>query len=287
MHIALLVSLLLHAALLVQWWHTPAPDKPPAKWGDTPGQFNVQLVLPPAPKPAPAESSPPPTSLPAPPPAPQPAPRPWPETRSQSRSQASAPASTPVPASPPVLAMNQPRPESLPAPPPSTPSAQSAPSAPQPDMNAMIEERRRAREAANAPPALNPADDDTARRNKVVAANLSITQQAVGADPRQGGGVFTVQYVYQDDAAFIFYGWRAETGRKAAQTIELRRGSNPTMQIAVVRRMIVIIREHEKGDFAWQSPSARRTVILSAALRDTVMLENYLMNEFFGEGGVR
>lgn len=267
LHVALLVSVLLHAVLLVQWWQRPPEQQTTAKWGDKPGQFQVQLVLPP---PAPPQT--------APPPQPRPAPRDRPETLSQSRSQPS-PSTM---AAPPVLAMNQPRPDVARVLPPSTPAV---PSPAQPDMNSMIEERRRAREAAAAPPTpptTTPGEDDIARRDRIVAANLAVNQQAFGQDPRQGGGVFTLQHVYQNDAAFIFYGWRSETGRRAPQLIELRRGNNPDIRIAVIRRMIVIIREHEKGNFAWQSPRSRSTVILSAALSDNAALEAYLMNEFFG-----
>ena len=278
LHVALPASLLLHAGLLVQWWQRPPAKQLTVKWGDKPGQFQVQLVLPP---PAPPQTAPPPQP-------PQPDSRDRPETRSQSRSQPSRPAL----AAPPVLAMNQPRPDAARVLPPSTPSvsspAQASPA--QPDMNAMVEERRRLREATAAPltpPPTVPVEDDIERRNRIVAANLAVNQQAFGNEPRQGGGVFTLRHVYQNDAAFIFYGWRSETGRKAPQLIELRRGDNPDMRIAVIRRMIVIIREHETGNFTWQSPRSGGAVILSAALSDNAALEAYLMSEFFGGAAAR
>lgn len=84
-----------------------------------------------------------------------------------------------------------------------------------------------------------------------------------------------------DDAEFTFYGWNRDIGRRAFQVIEVRRGTNPDINIAVVRRMIAIIREHEKEDFRWESKRLGRDVILSARLSDTAALEAFMMQEFF------
>ena len=74
-------------------------------------------------------------------------------------------------------------------------------------------------------------------------------------------------------------------GRKTPQLIEVRKGNNADMRIAVVRRMIAIIRDFEKEDFNWESPR-RGHVVLSARLSDNAGLEDYLMHEFFDDGGV-
>jgi hypothetical protein len=63
--------------------------------------------------------------------------------------------------------------------------------------------------------------------------------------------------------------------------IEVRRGDNPTTELAVVRKMIAIIREHEKEDFTWESSRLRRDVRLSARLSDNAGLEEFMMQEFF------
>ncbi|MDB5863019.1 MAG: hypothetical protein JWO70_825, partial [Betaproteobacteria bacterium] len=63
--------------------------------------------------------------------------------------------------------------------------------------------------------------------------------------------------------------------------IEVRKGSNSDIRIAVVRRMIGIIRDHEQGDFVWESRRLGRNVDLSARQRDTAALEAFLMKEFF------
>ena len=71
-------------------------------------------------------------------------------------------------------------------------------------------------------------------------------------DGERGGGIFQIKRMTYDDAAFEFYGWNKEMGRKTPQLIEVRKGDNADMRIAVVRRMIAIIRQFEKEDFTWE-----------------------------------
>jgi len=71
-------------------------------------------------------------------------------------------------------------------------------------------------------------------------------------------------------------------GRQTPQMIEVRKGNNPDMRIAVVRRMIVIIREHEHEDFTWEGRRGR-VVTLSARPADTAALEKYLLNDLFDD----
>jgi hypothetical protein len=66
----------------------------------------------------------------------------------------------------------------------------------------------------------------------------------------------------------MFYGWNKNVERNTAQLIEVRRGVNSDIRIAVVRRMIAIIREHEHEDFIWESKRLGRNVSLSARARD-------------------
>ena len=63
--------------------------------------------------------------------------------------------------------------------------------------------------------------------------------------------------------------------------IEVRRGDNATIELAVVRRMISIIREHESGDFVWKSQRLGRELTLSARVSDNAGLEEVLLREFF------
>jgi len=72
-------------------------------------------------------------------------------------------------------------------------------------------------------------------------------------------------------------------GRRTPQLIEVRKGNNSDMRIAVVRKMIAIIREHSKEDFVWHSPRRDDDLVLSARLSDNAALENFLMHEFFDD----
>jgi hypothetical protein len=209
----------------------------------------------------------------APPPAPavraQPAPRPRPLM--PAKQQPSAP-----PAGSPVLALERASPSNI------------APPAPSEDFAALVEARRRAREsAAAAPPsqASPPApagESERERQERIVAANLGLDRAPTfGADNRRGGGIFEMRRMGYDTAEFVFFGWNKYIKRNTNQLIEVRRGANPNMEIAVVRKMIEIIREHEQGSFTWESHRLGRDVQLSARLSDTGGLEDFLMQEFF------
>jgi len=93
--------------------------------------------------------------------------------------------------------------------------------------------------------------------------------------------VFTLKRRAVDYAEFTFNGWHSEARRNWAQEITVRKGNHPTIELAVVREMIEIIRKYEQGDFPWYSYRLRRTVTRSARLRDSAELEEFLMQEFF------
>jgi hypothetical protein len=280
--ITLLLSLLLHFAVLWTWW----PDlklklqEPDAGKGNSP--INVVLAPRASPPPAPPPSPPVQAEAPSPPvkarpakPAPRPAPRP----------------------SAPIVALNKPAPGAPPTPPPPPPAAKPAPQ-PQPpaptpssDLAGYIEARRRAREAQqaslpsapSAPPVTAPGEDANARASRMLAGDIANDQQAMRArtDPSHSGGVFEVTRVGYRDAEFIFYGWNKEFRRNWATPIPVELGKNANMQIAIVRKMISIIREYEQGDFSWYSYRLGKSVTLSAAQRDNAGLEDFMMKEFF------
>jgi len=171
-------------------------------------------------------------------------------------------------------------------PPPPPPPVVAAPTRPTPpvegDLAAYVQARRRERGEQEA-----ALDNEAAKFNRAIAANLPAAAHGVAAqDTKKGGGIFQIKRMTYDDAAFEFYGWNTAMGRKTPQLIEVRKGNNADMRIAVVRRMIVIIREFEKEDFTWDSPRLGHTVVLSARLSDNTYLENYLMHEFFDDAGV-
>lgn len=263
--VALVVSMLLHALAIWGWLprsHQPSLD--PSRREAASGRLQVQLA---------------PLAVPAPPPAPAPAPRAQPQAREK--------VPTPRPPSrPPALALNRPAPDKAPAA-PAPPPADSRPAPPVAgDLSSYIAAQRRARGEAptNVPTEpIPPAEKASDPRDQIVAANLGLSRTPTfGDNPKAGGGIFRIQRMGYDDAEFLFFGWNRDIRRNTAQLIEVRRGGNSSMQIAVVRRMIQIIREDADEDFVWISHRLGREVNLSARPSDTAGLEEFLMQEFFG-----
>ncbi|MDQ2961639.1 MAG: hypothetical protein M3R31_00565 [Pseudomonadota bacterium] len=146
------------------------------------------------------------------------------------------------------------------------------------DLWSYIQARRRERGEAEAPPVTIAKADP----NAGLTANLPAPATGVGTqDNKRGGGIFEIKRMDYDNAAFEFFGWNKDMGRRTPQLIEVRKGDNSDMRIAVVRRMIAIIRDHSKGDFVWHSPRRDNDLVLSARVSDNAALENFLMHDFF------
>jgi hypothetical protein len=263
--VAFALSLLIHAAVLWGWvprLHDLSSER--AERGKAAGPLAVRI----APPPSPVTSA-----LPAPPAAPALEP-PAPSVRR----------APPRPAAPRVIAKNEPVPAV--ANPPVAPSADAPASAPiESDFFAYLQARRRARGALPEDSASNtpPAEDERARHNRIVAENLGLNRAPTYGPERRGGGIFQLERVGYNDAEFIFFGWNKDIRRKSRQLIEVQRGANSDIRIAVVRRMIAIIRDHESGDFVWVSPRLGREITLSARPADNAGLEDFLIQEFFPE----
>jgi outer membrane biosynthesis protein TonB len=271
--VATALSILVHIA--VMWTRTPhlelrLPSPEALEPGATSGALAVYLAPPPAQRPSPAREAAPATALKAPPSKAAPRPRSPPPVLALDR---------PAPASPPPEASTS----SVPAPALRPPPTES-------DLSAYIEAKRRARaESQPSAPAASPSntppvEDENARANRIIASNLAPQRQrSFGYDPTRSGGVFQIERMGYDSAEFIFYGWNRAIRRNTAQLIEVRKGGNGDIRIAVIRRMIAIIREYEQEDFLWESQRLGRNVTLSARARDNAGLEDFLMTEFFGD----
>ncbi len=173
-----------------------------------------------------------------------------------------------------------------PAPPVATPAPPSPPV--EGDLSSLIAARRRARgdpePSASAGSASNavPNESDSARRDRIVAANLaSLNAPTFGTEPKNSGGIFQIRSIGYDDAEFTFFGWNKDIRRRASQKIEVRKGNNSDIRIAVVRRIIEIIRDYEQEDFSWSSQRLGRVMVLSARPADNAGLEEFMMQEFF------
>lgn len=254
---ALLLSVLIHSAAL---WVSPQAPLRPAELSDDParrGPLSLRLV--PRGLPAPVAEPPPAAAQllapPPPPPKPKPAPPPKPLPP--------VPAPKPAPVAP------------VPAPLEPPPPAMTG------DLAAYIEARRRNR--PDAPSVTLPATEDKDERaRRIIEGNLGSTRdQAFGYDPKKTGGMFNIEQLGSDYAEFVYHGWRSDIGRNTKQLIAVRKGSNPDIRIAVVRRMIALIRENTQEDFVWVSQRLGRSVTLSARARDNSGLEEFMMLEFF------
>ena len=271
------LSVLVHAAVLLALIPHLDDVRHPGTESPTPTPpLSVALVAPPTSAPVPVEAA----SVPSPPPA----------ARRESRVAPRPP--------PPVIAAipRMPQPEALRVPPPvveplpaptPTPRTDLRPAPPplEGDLSSYIASRRSARGESPSAPSIAPSrEGDAARRDRAIAQNLAGLNERrdLSGSPRNSGGLFQITVKSYDFAEFRFYGWSPEIQRQAPQRIEVRKGANPTIDIAIVRRMIQIIRETQKGDFVWRSDRLGRDITLSARPEDNTALESFLLEEMFG-----
>jgi hypothetical protein len=287
--IALLLSLLVHVAALWFAWphlHLLATDAGnPQRESTIAVQLTPSRETPQAPAAAPSAPAIASAAPPASPPRPRPPPRPSvPKRTTPPVIARSGEGPAMLPPAPPVIA------PPVPAPPVPEPAPEPAKPAPPPldtDLASYVEARRRARgespsdSAASAP----SAESEKERLNRIVAANLGLNRTPTfGYDPKSAGGLFQITHVGYDDAEFWFLGMDRDIGRNAKQLIEVRKGANADIRIAVVRKMIEIIRQNVSGDFLWASNRQGREVRLSARAEDNAGLEDFIMRDIFPEG---
>ena len=167
------------------------------------------------------------------------------------------------------------------------------PPAPAQDLASYIAAQRQARGEATPSDAANathPGDGDAAdiaRRDRIVAANLGLDRKAsYGNDATNAGGLFRITEIGYDTATFYFFGFDKDIQRNARQLIEVRKGANPDIRIAVVRRMISIIRDSIRGDFVWVSQRMGRRVTLSSRPEDNAGLEDFILHDIFPDAHV-
>lgn len=185
----------------------------------------------------------------------------------------------------PVIALNKPRESTLSRPlEPVMPAVPPSPApAPPTDMQSFVDAARARRRAAggpsgsdqpaSAPPSAErePSEDEIRMAN--VKRNL-----AVGTS-----GIFQLMSVESNRASFSFRGWTTDSSNSRREFIQVEIGNNSSIEIAIVRRMIELIRKYYKGDFNWESQRLGQVVTLSARVADNDGLEAFMMKEFFAE----
>ncbi|MEZ0232031.1 MAG: hypothetical protein ACAH12_04270 [Methylophilaceae bacterium] len=259
--IAAIISILVHAILLFCFFpRTPLmqPEGTAAPSDD----IVVQLGPPPSKQAAP----PPPTEM----PVVQPTPKP------------KRPTKAPAPKTPPVMAVEKPQLKTRPIPPEKPPVPDSA--APT-DMMSYVNAARARRQsqeqlatsenAAAVSKEQGPSEED--RRDAIIKRNLQ------GRDGN--GGMFTILSKNSRSATISFNGWKGDYSIAKRETYQIEPGADGDINRAIVRRVIMRIRQDNPGDFPWESYRLGRTVTLSARVEDNAGLEEFLMEEFFGARG--
>lgn len=160
-----------------------------------------------------------------------------------------------------------------PEPPPPIRQPESTPT----DFMSMINakrERRAAAEAAAGARGREPSADDIAMAN--ISRNLQSLTQKDGTN-----GVFQILSKGHRAAQFSFRGWTGDASNSRREVIDVDAGLNGNIDLAIIRRMIQLIRTHYQGNFNWESRRLGRVVPLSARMEDNAGLEEFMMREFF------
>lgn len=249
--LAIAFSLLVHGLIL--FLALPQLDLDSAALAPT----TIQVSL----APPPAEAPPPPVELPKPPKKPKPISRPKVMTQK--------PSSQPSD-------FNLPEATTSPA-----PSAPVAPAKDQPvDMMAYVNAKRQQRLAM---------ENDAAKQNAEAVAKEQgpsaeqVREQRIKDNLKVGtNGIFEITSLSARHAGFSFRGWTSDYSNARREAFEVEAGVGQDIRLLVVRKMIVLIRQHYQGDFNWESQRLGRVVIQSARPEDNAGLEDFMMMEFFG-----
>jgi hypothetical protein len=116
---------------------------------------------------------------------------------------------------------------------------------------------------------------DEQKRDRIIAQNLQIKKPGIS-------GIFRITNMGQRVGSFEFLGWTTNQRLAKSRTFEVDAGFGGNVELAIVRRMIALIRDYYKGDFNFESQRLNKVVKLSARPEDNAYLEDFLRREFFG-----
>lgn len=129
---------------------------------------------------------------------------------------------------------------------------------------------------------------NAARKRRDASSNeYPVAPQAVGPSPDAGrpkygtSGIFRIIRMDDSSAEFSFLGWHSEYSNSHKEVFDVDAGPDGNVRLAVVRKMIEIIRRYYQGDFNWDSQRLGGVVVLSARPKDDKALEAFMMKEFF------
>ena len=182
----------------------------------------------------------------------------------------------------PIVALSKPRTKDLAKPvSPVTPAIPSAVAAETPaDLQAYVNAAR-LRRRTTAGSSSKEDTETTSGEREPSEDEIRIAKVKRNLNPGTNG-VFQILSMESRTAAFSFRGWTSDSSNSRREYIQVEQGTNSDIEIAIVRKMIELIRRYYKGNFNWESQRLDRTVILSARAEDNEGLEGFLVQEFFG-----
>lgn len=151
------------------------------------------------------------------------------------------------------------------------------------DMQSFVDAQRARRRAADglsgrdSSPVPAPSVDSEPSEDEIRLAKVK-RNLTVGTS-----GVFQIMSIESRRAAFSFRGWTSDSSNSRREYVQVEIGNNSSIEIAIVRKMIELIRRYYPGNFNWESQRLDRTVVLSARVEDNEGLEAFMLKEFFGE----
>ena len=151
------------------------------------------------------------------------------------------------------------------------------------DTMAQIAAARAKRQASQPATETSQAQPESSGQSENDIAMARIKANIAGAVYSKKGtnGVFQILHKGVQTGRFSFRGWTNSPNDSYRQTFEVDAGIGGNVELAMVRKMIDLIREHYKGDFNWESQRLGRVVVMSARPADTAQLETFLMREMF------
>src|SRR5450759_17806 len=137
------------------------------------------------------------------------------------------------------------------------------------------------------------SEDNAARENAAASANArgpsadELRDANIRRNLQQQGtsGIFDIRHKTLERAQFSFRGWKNDYYNSRLELIDVEVGPDGNIDLAIVKKMIEIIRREYNGDFNWESQRLGRVVVLSARIEDNTGLEEFLMREFFAAQG--
>jgi hypothetical protein len=132
-------------------------------------------------------------------------------------------------------------------------------------------------------------EDNAARENAAASANArrpsaeELRDANIKRNLQQPGtsGIFEIRKIAFRTGRFSFKGWKNKDSNPRLEIIDVEAGADDNINLAIVKKMIEIIRREYKGNFNWESQRLGRVIVLSARIEDNAGLEAFLMQEFF------